>query len=162
MFSKILTKVIGSRNDRTLRKLRKIVDQINKLEPQFESLQDEELGDVLENSFYSYVMSNFKPLQADAQEFKYLMTELPKLLSEKKKQHPNNFLLQKLIINQGEKMDFLSLPNNKNLQKLPECIADMPSLMVLNMVNVPNASSLVPERVIQKAEQDDEFHFFDS
>lgn len=43
MFSKILTKVIGSRNDRTLRKLRKIVDQINKLEPQFESLQDEEL-----------------------------------------------------------------------------------------------------------------------
>ena len=75
MFSKILTKVIGSRNDRTLRKLRKIVDQINKLEPQFESLQDEELGDVLENSFYSYVMSNFKPLQADAQEFKYLMIE---------------------------------------------------------------------------------------
>ncbi|MDD9195265.1 preprotein translocase subunit SecA [Aliivibrio sp. S3MY1] len=43
MFSKILTKVIGSRNDRTLRKLRKIVDQINKIEPQFESLQDEEL-----------------------------------------------------------------------------------------------------------------------
>jgi hypothetical protein len=78
-----------------------------------ESLQDEDLGDVLENSFYSYIMSNFKPLQADAQEFKYLMTELPKLLSEKKKQHPNNFLLQKLIINQGEKMDFLSLPNNK-------------------------------------------------
>ncbi len=43
MLSKLLTKVIGSRNDRTLRKLRKIVDQINKLEPQFESLQDEEL-----------------------------------------------------------------------------------------------------------------------
>ncbi|MCG7498172.1 preprotein translocase subunit SecA [Vibrio sp. Of7-15] len=43
MLSKLLTKVIGSRNDRTLRKLRKVVDQINKLEPQFESLQDEEL-----------------------------------------------------------------------------------------------------------------------
>ncbi|MCW8330492.1 preprotein translocase subunit SecA [Photobacterium sp. SDRW27] len=43
MLSKLLTKVIGSRNDRTLRRLRKIVDQINKLEPQFESLQDEEL-----------------------------------------------------------------------------------------------------------------------
>ena len=61
-----------------------------------------------------------------------------------------------------KKLRFLSLPNNKNLQKLPECIADMPSLMVLNMVNVPDASSLVPERIIQKAEQDDEFHFFDS
>ncbi len=43
MLSKLLTKVIGSRNDRTLRKLRKIVDEINNLEPQFESLQDEEL-----------------------------------------------------------------------------------------------------------------------
>ncbi|MBV1840247.1 preprotein translocase subunit SecA [Photobacterium ganghwense] len=43
MLSKLLTKVIGSRNDRTLRRMRKIVDQINKLEPQFESLQDEEL-----------------------------------------------------------------------------------------------------------------------
>ena len=43
MLSKLLTKVIGSRNDRTLRRLRKIVDQINKLEPQFQSLQDEEL-----------------------------------------------------------------------------------------------------------------------
>ncbi|OAN16578.1 preprotein translocase subunit SecA [Photobacterium jeanii] len=43
MLSKLLTKIIGSRNDRTLRRLRKIVDQINKLEPQFESLQDEEL-----------------------------------------------------------------------------------------------------------------------
>ncbi|GAB6263334.1 preprotein translocase subunit SecA [Photobacterium sp. R1] len=43
MLSKLLTKVIGSRNDRTIRRLRKIVDQINKLEPEFESLQDEEL-----------------------------------------------------------------------------------------------------------------------
>ncbi|MEJ2763956.1 preprotein translocase subunit SecA [Photobacterium sp. MCCC 1A19761] len=43
MLSKLLTKVIGSRNDRTLRRLRKIVDEINKLEPQFESLQDEAL-----------------------------------------------------------------------------------------------------------------------
>ncbi len=43
MLAKLLTKVIGSRNDRTLRRLRKVVDQINKLEPQFESLQDEEL-----------------------------------------------------------------------------------------------------------------------
>ncbi|MEC6815700.1 preprotein translocase subunit SecA [Photobacterium toruni] len=43
MLSKLLTKVIGSRNDRTLRRMRKIVDQINKLEPQFESLQDHEL-----------------------------------------------------------------------------------------------------------------------
>ncbi|MFC2552455.1 MAG: prepilin peptidase, partial [Rodentibacter sp.] len=39
----ILTKIFGSRNDRILRKLRKKVAQINKLEPQFEALTDEQL-----------------------------------------------------------------------------------------------------------------------
>jgi preprotein translocase subunit SecA len=43
MITKLLTKVIGSRNDRTLRRLRKIVKQINNYEPAFEALSDEEL-----------------------------------------------------------------------------------------------------------------------
>ncbi|MBV7297910.1 preprotein translocase subunit SecA [Enterovibrio paralichthyis] len=43
MLSKLITKVIGSRNDRTLRRLRKIVNEINSLEPKFEALSDEEL-----------------------------------------------------------------------------------------------------------------------
>ncbi|WP_234494504.1 preprotein translocase subunit SecA [Vibrio maritimus] len=43
MITNLLTKVIGSRNDRTLRRLRKIVKQINNYEPQFEALSDEEL-----------------------------------------------------------------------------------------------------------------------
>ncbi|MGJ7095230.1 preprotein translocase subunit SecA [Vibrio hannami] len=43
MITKLLTKVIGSRNDRTLRRLRKIVKQINNYEPDFEALSDEEL-----------------------------------------------------------------------------------------------------------------------
>ncbi len=43
MISKILTKVVGSRNDRTLRRLRKIVKQINNFEPDFEAFSDEEL-----------------------------------------------------------------------------------------------------------------------
>ncbi|MDW1551846.1 preprotein translocase subunit SecA, partial [Vibrio sp. YT-18] len=41
--TKLLTKVIGSRNDRTLRRLRKIVKEINNYEPTFEALSDEEL-----------------------------------------------------------------------------------------------------------------------
>ncbi|MDW2045413.1 preprotein translocase subunit SecA, partial [Vibrio sp. 708] len=41
--TKLLTKVIGSRNDRTLRRLRKIVKEINNFEPTFEALSDEEL-----------------------------------------------------------------------------------------------------------------------
>jgi len=43
MLAKILTKIVGSKNDRTLKQLRKIVNQINQLEPSFESLSDEEL-----------------------------------------------------------------------------------------------------------------------
>ncbi len=43
MISKLITKVFGSRNDRTLRRLRKVVNEINQLEPQFETLSDDEL-----------------------------------------------------------------------------------------------------------------------
>ncbi|TDB62154.1 preprotein translocase subunit SecA [Photorhabdus khanii] len=43
MLIKLLTKVFGSRNDRTLRRMRKIVDVINRMEPEFEKLSDEEL-----------------------------------------------------------------------------------------------------------------------
>ncbi|PMJ98996.1 preprotein translocase subunit SecA [Vibrio sp. 10N.261.55.A7] len=43
MITKLLTKVLGSRNDRTLRRLRKIVKEINNYEPSFEALSDEEL-----------------------------------------------------------------------------------------------------------------------
>ncbi|WP_022941077.1 preprotein translocase subunit SecA, partial [Psychromonas hadalis] len=43
MITQLITKIIGSRNDRYLKKLRKIVDEINKLEPQMEALSDVEL-----------------------------------------------------------------------------------------------------------------------
>jgi preprotein translocase subunit SecA len=43
MFSSILTKVFGSRNDRLLKKLNKIVEQINLLETEYEALSDEQI-----------------------------------------------------------------------------------------------------------------------
>ncbi|QTL39241.1 preprotein translocase subunit SecA [Xenorhabdus budapestensis] len=43
MLIKLLTKIFGSRNDRTLRRLSKVVDVINRMEPDFEKLSDEEL-----------------------------------------------------------------------------------------------------------------------
>lgn len=62
MFTKLLTKVFGSSNDRTLRRMRKVVEQIGKMEPDFQKLTDDELkaktgefrarlekGEVLEN-----------------------------------------------------------------------------------------------------------------
>lgn len=62
MLIKLLTKVFGSRNDRTLRRMQKVVDVINRMEPDIEKLTDTELraktdefrerlakGEVLEN-----------------------------------------------------------------------------------------------------------------
>ncbi|PKF62228.1 preprotein translocase subunit SecA [Psychromonas sp. psych-6C06] len=43
MITQLITKIIGSRNDRYLKKLRKVVDEINKLEPQMDALSDVEL-----------------------------------------------------------------------------------------------------------------------
>ena len=43
MISRVLTTVFGSSNDRTLKRLRKTVAKINKLEPAFEQLSDEQL-----------------------------------------------------------------------------------------------------------------------
>ncbi|MFP9231017.1 preprotein translocase subunit SecA [Pectobacterium cacticida] len=43
MVMNILTKIFGSRNDRTLRRMRKNVDVINRLEPEMERLSDAEL-----------------------------------------------------------------------------------------------------------------------
>ncbi|MBF0185107.1 MAG: preprotein translocase subunit SecA [Magnetococcales bacterium] len=43
MFSTIARKIFGSRNDRYLRKLQGVIDQINRLEPELEPLSDEAL-----------------------------------------------------------------------------------------------------------------------
>jgi len=43
MITSLITKIIGSRNDRYLKNLRKIVDEINKLEPEIKALSDGEL-----------------------------------------------------------------------------------------------------------------------
>jgi len=44
MINSILTKIVGSKNDRLLKKLQPIVDQINALEPEMQALSDEALG----------------------------------------------------------------------------------------------------------------------
>jgi preprotein translocase subunit SecA len=45
MFSSIFTKIFGSRNDRTIKKLSKSVDLINQLEAEYEALTNEQLKD---------------------------------------------------------------------------------------------------------------------
>jgi len=59
------------------------------------------------------------------------------------------------------KLRFLALPNNPNLQKLPECLKDMPSLMVINVTGHPNPSSIIPQELIDRSERDESFHIFE-
>ena len=44
MFTKVLAKIIGTKNERELKKLRPIVQRINELEPKIQNLSDEELA----------------------------------------------------------------------------------------------------------------------
>ncbi len=43
MITSLITKIIGSRNDRYLKNLRKVVNEINKLEPEIKALSEQEL-----------------------------------------------------------------------------------------------------------------------
>ena len=43
MIRKLFRKIFGSRNDRVIKRLRKVVAQINVLEPELEQLSDEQL-----------------------------------------------------------------------------------------------------------------------
>lgn len=53
-----------------------------------------------------------------------------------------------------KKLQFLSLPNNKNLEELPESIADLPQLMVLNLKN-SNPNIKIPKRVQEKIDNNE-------
>ncbi|NOQ89283.1 MAG: hypothetical protein GQ550_10210, partial [Gammaproteobacteria bacterium] len=44
MILNVVKKVFGSRNERLIKKHRKVVNQINALEPDFEALDDEQLA----------------------------------------------------------------------------------------------------------------------
>ncbi len=56
-----------------------------------------------------------------------------------------------------QKLQFLSLPDNPNIQMLPDCIAQMPKLSVVNMKG-SNQNS-IPQSIKDKVEMDD-LHLF--
>ena len=58
-----------------------------------------------------------------------------------------------------EKLQFLSLPDNPQLQMLPSCLANLPKLTVINLKN-SNPSNVIPDSLKQKIDQDENFHLF--
>jgi hypothetical protein len=59
-----------------------------------------------------------------------------------------------------KKLMFLSLPDNTNLEALPECIADLPNLTVLNLKN-SNPDKVIPPRLREKLDDpNSSLHYF--
>ena len=58
-----------------------------------------------------------------------------------------------------KKLQFLSLPDNPNLQELPSCLADISALTVIN-VKGSNPKTSINEALKEKARRDDNFHIF--
>jgi hypothetical protein len=57
-------------------------------------------------------------------------------------------------------LQYLSLPDNPELQKLPECIGNMENLMVLNIPG-GGGKGIIPQSVYDRAERDEDFHIFE-
>ena len=59
-----------------------------------------------------------------------------------------------------KKLMFLSLPDNTNLEPLPECIADLPKLSVINLKN-SNGEQNLPDRLKERInDPDSTIHYF--
>lgn len=58
-----------------------------------------------------------------------------------------------------KRLQFISLPNNPNLQMLPSCIADLPDLTLLNLPGV-DLSKVIPESLKIKNAESDDFAIF--
>jgi len=56
-------------------------------------------------------------------------------------------------------LKFLSLPDNPNLQPLPECLADLPKLSIIN-IKQSKTEGTIPEALKQRAELDKQFFIF--
>lgn len=59
-----------------------------------------------------------------------------------------------------KELKFLSLPDNPNLERLPECLADLPKLSIINIRGSKGGDN-VPEKLRQKAEENDNFFIFE-
>lgn len=77
-------------------------------------LQNDELADKLEKSYYSYVMSGFKPLSLSTEQKSSLINDLPLELNNLKRELPDNTLIQELFIKDSpDETSFISMPNVK-------------------------------------------------
>lgn len=58
-----------------------------------------------------------------------------------------------------KKLQFLSLPDNPNMEMLPSCLADLPNLNLVNLSR-SNPEKTLPDSLKQRQETDEDFHVF--
>lgn len=85
------------------------------------SLEDNDLGDKLEKTFYSYLMSGFPALSMNAKEKSDLINKFPKeYLEFKSKAEDDYYILDQLQIRPGEKRNYIALTNKTNSSEYNE------------------------------------------
>ena len=81
MISKILPKIFGTKNEREVKRLLPIVQQINALEPQMQQLSNDELR-AKTDEFKQRIQAKLAPLEPDAENPKQFEEEQKRLLGE--------------------------------------------------------------------------------
>lgn len=105
------------------------------------NLQGDALASKLENSYYSYLLSEFGPLKISQDEKRDLLIDVPEKLNKFQKKYPKNALLQKLYLRKGDtlklakteeefkdkrfyKKFYISFPNLKSSKTVKDGIVD--------------------------------------
>jgi hypothetical protein len=90
------------------------------------SLKSQEIADILEKEYQSYVMSGFAPLKLSKDEKVELFDSLPKQLTEMKEdpRYKDNALIQSLYVNQGTDRQYIAMPNNKKPVSFKNTLTD--------------------------------------
>lgn len=60
-----------------------------------------------------------------------------------------------------KKLQFLSLPDNPNMEMLPSCLSELPNLSLVNLSR-SNPEKTLPDSLKKKLEEDQDFHVFPS
>ena len=117
------------------------------------------------DEFFDTLPTNIKRFEFIHKGDKKFNLELPEKIGEFKQLTALHLVgcVSKIPESVGNLKDlkFLSLPDNNNLELLPECLASLPNLCIINIKN-SNVKNVVPDKLRQRAAKDKEFFIFDT
>lgn len=125
MINAILTKILGSKNEREIKKLRPIVDRINSLEKEFEKKSKEEL-----QSLTAKWRSELEKIQETEEQFRYMDRILPEAFAAvreaakrtKGMRHYDVQLIGGIVLHQGKIAEMKTGEGKTLVATLPACL----------------------------------------